>query len=321
MEDIHTLSDEAVQVLIVGALNAEVPAANVVDSLVVNHERAVGVLQGGVSCEDGVVRLDNGGGNLRRRVDTELELALLAVVDGQTLHQEGTKTGTCSTTEGVEDEETLQTRAVVGDTADLVQDLVDELLADCVVTAGVVVGCILLAGDHVLGVEEGTVGTSANFIDNVGFQVGVDGARDVLALACSVSEVVRDLQYAGSRTSLGEESAEAMVVVLGLALLSEVAIGLDAVLKAVELSQCISMITPRRSRHPLLPPPFRIAGDGEVQMAYCSRINIPPSMSLRSGNRLGRLYAWSVSINVYHQDVPPKTGRSGRVRVVGVSYR
>lgn len=108
-----------------------------------------------------------------------------------------------------------------------------------------------------------------------------------------------------------------MVVVLGLALLSEVTIGLDAVLEAVELSWCVSMISPRRSRHPLLPPPFRIAGDGVVQTACYRRVNVPPSMSLRFGNRPGRLYAWSVSINKYHQDVPPKTGRSGRVRVVG----
>jgi hypothetical protein len=39
-------------------------------------------------------------------------------------------------------------------------------------------------------------------------------------------------------TSLGEESAEAMVVVLGLALLGQVAVGLDAVLEAVELRPC-----------------------------------------------------------------------------------
>ena len=45
--------------------------------------------------------------------------------------------------------------------------------------------------------------------------------------------------------------------------------------------------------------------------------NVPPSMSLRSGNRPGRLDACSVSINNYHQDVPPRTGRSGRVRVRG----
>ena len=184
----HTLSDEAVQVLVVGTLDAEVPAADVVDGLVVNHEGAVRVLQGGVGCEDGVVGLDNGGGDLRRRVDTELELALLAIVDRQTLHQEGTETGTCSATKGVENEETLQTGAVVGDTADLVQDLVDELLSDCVVTTGVVVGGILLSGDHVLRVEERTVGTCADLVDDVGLQVGVDGARDILALACVVCQ-------------------------------------------------------------------------------------------------------------------------------------
>jgi hypothetical protein len=52
-----------------------------------------------------------------------------------------------------------------------------------------------------------------------------------------VLEGLRDLQHAstGSRTGLGEEGAEAMVVVLGLALLSKVAVGLDAVLEAVEL--------------------------------------------------------------------------------------
>ena len=179
---IHTLSDEAVQVLVVGALNAEVPAADVVDGLVVDHEGAVRVLEGGVGGEDGVVGLDNGGGDLRSRVDAKLELALLAVVDGETLHEEGTETGTGTTTEGVEDEEALQTRAVVGNAADLIQDLVDELLSDGVVATGVVVGRILLAGDHVLGVEQGAVGAGADLVDDIGLQVGVDGAGDVLAL-------------------------------------------------------------------------------------------------------------------------------------------
>ena len=140
------------------------------------------MLEGGVGGEDGVVGLDNGGGDLRGRVDAELELALLAIVDGQTLHQQGTEPGTCSSTEGVEDEEALQTRAVVGNAADLIQDLVDELLSDGVVATGVVVGRILLAGDHVLGVEQGAVGAGADLVDDIGLQVGVDGAGDVLAL-------------------------------------------------------------------------------------------------------------------------------------------
>lgn len=180
----HTLSNQAVQVLVARALNAEVPSADVVDGLVVDHEAAVGVLEGGVGGENGVVWLNNRCGDLGRWVDAELELALLAVVDGQTLHEQGTETRASTATEGVEDEETLETRAVVGNTADLVEDLVNELLSDRVVATGVVVRGILLACDHLLGVEERAVGTGADLIDDIGLEIGVDGTGDVLALAC-----------------------------------------------------------------------------------------------------------------------------------------
>ena len=143
------------------------------------------MLKGCVGGEDGVVGLDNRGGDLRGRVDTELELALLAVVDGEALHEEGTETGTGTTTEGVEDEEALETGAVVGDVADLVEDLVNELLADGVVTTGVVVRGILLASDHLLRVEEGAVGAGADLVDDVGLEIAVDGTGDIFALACS----------------------------------------------------------------------------------------------------------------------------------------
>lgn len=180
----RTLSNQTVQVDVVGALETEVAAADIVDGLVVDHEGAVGVLQGGVGGQDGVVRLDDGGGGLGGGVDTELELALLAVVDRQTLHEQSTETRASSTTEGVEDQETLKTSAAVGDAADLVEDAVDKLLADGVVTTGVVVGGILLAADHVLGVEQAAVRTGADLIDHIGLEIAVDGSGDVLSLAC-----------------------------------------------------------------------------------------------------------------------------------------
>ena len=178
-----TLSNQAVQVLVVGPLNAEVATADIVDSLVVNHKAAVGVLQGGVGGKNGVVRLNNGGGDLGGGVDTELELALLAVVHRQTLHEESTEAGTSATTERVEDEEALKTGAVVRHTPNFVQHLVDELLAHGVVTTGVVVGCILLARDHHLWVEEIAVGAGADLIDDVRLEVAVDCAWDILAVA------------------------------------------------------------------------------------------------------------------------------------------
>ena len=89
--------------------------------------------------ENGVVRLNNGGGSLGGRVNAELELALLSVVDREALHQESTETRASTTTEGVEDEESLKTGAVVGNTADLVENTLNQLLANGVVTTSVVV--------------------------------------------------------------------------------------------------------------------------------------------------------------------------------------
>lgn len=58
----------------------QIPAADVVHSLVINQEGAVGVLNGAMGGENGIVRFNNGGRDPRGRVDGELELAFLAVV-------------------------------------------------------------------------------------------------------------------------------------------------------------------------------------------------------------------------------------------------
>jgi hypothetical protein len=83
----------------------------------------------------------------------------------------------------MEDEETLEARAIVGDVSNLVQDLVNQLLAYSIVTTGVVVRGILLASDHHLGMEQAAVSTSTDFIDDVGLEIAVDGTRNIFALA------------------------------------------------------------------------------------------------------------------------------------------
>ena len=54
------LADQTVEVGVGWALNVQVAAADVVDGLVVHHEGAIGVLQGGVGGQDGVVGLHHG---------------------------------------------------------------------------------------------------------------------------------------------------------------------------------------------------------------------------------------------------------------------
>jgi hypothetical protein len=107
------LSNQTVEMLIVGARDIQVAAADIIHSLVVDKERAVGVFNGAMSGQNSIVWLDNRGGNTRRRIHGELELALLAVVGREALQKQGTESRTCTTSKRVENEETLKRGAVV----------------------------------------------------------------------------------------------------------------------------------------------------------------------------------------------------------------
>ena len=162
----HNLTNETVQVGVGGALNVQVPAANVVDGFIVNHECAVGVFQSSVSSQDGVVGFNNGSRDLGGWVDGKFKLGLLAVVNRETFHQEGGETRSSATTKGVEDEEALKSSALISKFTNAVEYQVNNFLSNGVVTTGIVVSSILLAGDKLLGVEQLAVSTSADLICN-----------------------------------------------------------------------------------------------------------------------------------------------------------
>jgi len=188
------LRDESVEVGVGGSLNIEVSSADIVDGLVVEHDGDIGVLEEGVSGEDGVVWLNNGGGDLRGWVDGETELGLLSVIDGKSLEEEGTKTGTGTTTDGVEDKESLETSALIGELSDSVEAEIDDFLTNGVVTSGEVVGGIFLSGDELLWMEELSVGSGSDLINNGWLKIEEDGSWDVL-----------------TGTSLGEEGVESII--------------------------------------------------------------------------------------------------------------
>ena len=212
------LGDESVQVGVGGALNVEVSAADVVDGLVVEHDGDVGVLEERVGGEDRVVRLNDGGGDLGRGVHGETELGLLAVINGKSLEEERSETGAGATTDGVEDEETLETSALIGELSDPVEAEVNNLLTDGVVTTGEVVSGILFTRDELLGVEQLSVGASADLIDDGRLEIEEDSAGDVLA-----------------STSLGEEGVESIVATTDGLIGGHLTVRLDAVLEAEEL--------------------------------------------------------------------------------------
>jgi hypothetical protein len=66
-----------------------------------------------VRAQDRVVGFNDCGGDAGCGVDGEFELGFLAVVGGESLKKEGAKARSSSSTEGVEDQEALEGRAVV----------------------------------------------------------------------------------------------------------------------------------------------------------------------------------------------------------------
>ena len=212
------LGDESVQVGVGGALDIEVAAADIVDGLVVEHNGDIGVLEERVGGEDRVVGLNDGGGDLRRGVDGEAELGLLAVINGKSLEEERSKTGSSATTDGVEHKESLETSALIGELSDSVEAEINNFLTDGVVTTGEVVGGILLTRDELLRVEELSVGAGSDLIDDGGLEIEEDGARDVLA-----------------STSLGEEGVESIIATTDGLVGWHLTVWLDTVLEAEEL--------------------------------------------------------------------------------------
>ena len=85
----------------------------------------------------------------------------------------------------------LETSTLISQLSDAVKDQVDDFLTNGVVTTGVVVGGILLTSDQLFWVEQLTVGTGADLIDDSWLQIDENGTWDVLAGA-----------------SLGEEGVE-----------------------------------------------------------------------------------------------------------------
>lgn len=106
-------------------------------------------------------------------VDGELQFALFAIVDGQSLHEEGGEAGPGAAAEGVEDEEALEAGALVSQLPDTVQHQVDDLLANSVVSPGVVVSSVLLACDQLLWVEQLAVRARPHLVCSITERYGV----------------------------------------------------------------------------------------------------------------------------------------------------
>src|SRR5213075_3047235 len=108
-----TLRNQPVEVLVTRSFDPQIPATDIIDCLIVNHEAAVRMLQGGMGRQDGIVWFNDRRGILRGRIHTEFQLCLLAIVYRQTLHQECTESRSGSAPKGVENQESLKAGTVI----------------------------------------------------------------------------------------------------------------------------------------------------------------------------------------------------------------
>ena len=85
------MGNKSVQVGVGWSLNIKVSSADIIDGFVIEDNGDISVLEEGVSVEDGVVWLNNGGGDLWGWVDGETKLGFLTIIDGKSLEEEGSE--------------------------------------------------------------------------------------------------------------------------------------------------------------------------------------------------------------------------------------
>ena len=212
------LGNKSVKVGVGWSLDIEVSSADIINGFVIDHDGDIGVLEEGVSGEDGVVWLNNGGGDLWGWIDGESELGFFTVIDGKSLEEERSETGTGSSTDGVEDEETLETSALIGKLSDSVEAEINDFLTNGVMSSGEVVGSIFFTGDELLWMEELSVGSGSDLIDNGWLEIEEDSSWDVL-----------------TGTSLGEEGVESVITTTDGFVGWHLTVRLDSVLEAEKL--------------------------------------------------------------------------------------
>jgi hypothetical protein len=181
------------------------------------------VLKGGMGSKDRVVRLNNSGRDLRGGVDGELKLGFLAIVNGKSLQEERSESRSGTSSEGVEDKESLESSTLVSQLSDSVKTDINNLFSDGVVTTSVVVSGILLSCDQLLRVEQLSVGSSTDLIDNSGLKIEEDGTGYML-----------------SSSSLREEGVERVITTSDGLVRRHLTIRLDTVLQTVQLPTSIT---------------------------------------------------------------------------------
>ena len=171
--------DEMVKITIGWGGELEGSEADIVKGLVVNAHDIIGVLDKLMDRKGGVVWLNDGIRHLGGWHDGESGHDSVWVLFSDLGDEEGSHTGSSSTTEGVGNLETLEAIATFGFLSDNVEDGVDELSTFGVVTLGPVVTGTSLSENEVVWSEELTEWSSSDGVHGSWLEIHEDGSWDV----------------------------------------------------------------------------------------------------------------------------------------------
>jgi hypothetical protein len=171
--------DQMVKITIGWGGELEGSEADIVEGFVINAHNLIGVLDKLMDGEGGIVWLNDGIGHLGGWHDGESGHDSVWVLFSDLGDEEGSHTGSSTTTEGVGDLETLEAIATFGFLSDDIEDGVDELGTLGVVTLGPVVTSTGLTENEVVWSEELSEWTGSDGVHGSWLKIHEDGSWDV----------------------------------------------------------------------------------------------------------------------------------------------
>ena len=175
----HGSGDEMVEISVGGGGELEGSEADIVEGLVINAHNLIGVLDELMHGKGGVVWLNDGIRHLWGWHDGESGHDSVWVLFSDLGDEEGSHTGSGTTTEGVGDLETLKAIATLSFLSNDIEDGVDELGSLGVMTLGPVVTGTGLSEDKVIGSEELTEWSGSDGVHSSWLEINEDGSWDV----------------------------------------------------------------------------------------------------------------------------------------------
>ena len=203
---------QVVEITVGWGCELEGSEADIVESLVIDAHDLIGVLDELMDGESGVVWLDDGIRHLGGWHDGESGHDSVWVLFSDLGDEEGSHTGSGTTTEGVGDLETLEAIATFSFLSNDIEDGVDELSTLGVVTLGPVVTGTSLSENKVVWSEELTERSSSNGVHGSWLEIHEDGSWDISTTGGLVEVHINSLELEIGVTVIGTSWVNTMLI-------------------------------------------------------------------------------------------------------------